>query len=403
MTEYFKIAMKNVGRRRKRAFLTMLGVFIGIAAVVALVSLGQGLQTSINEQFEKVGADKIIIQAANTGFVASDLPGALTNDDLDVIERSTGVENAAGLLYQAAQVEFNDMARSINIVGLPDDKEDADLAFQVMTFEVDKGRMISYDEGGKTVLGYGLANGKKFGENPQIGDKFLIGGEKYKIVGTLQKTGDPVMDVSMVLSEARAREALDNENEWSMIVAKVSPGSDPEVVAERIKKDMRNFRGVDDGKENFDVQTSSDLIEAFNNIFLVLQAVFVGIAAISLIVGGIGIMNTMYTAVLERTREIGVMKAIGARNSDVLYLFVFESGLLGLAGGFVGVVIGIGLSKLVEVGANAAYGPNTLTAIFPPYLVVGALAFSFLVGTASGVLPARRASRLSPVEALRYE
>ena len=130
---------------------------------------------------------------------------------------------------------------------------------------------------------------------------------------------------------------------------------------------------------------------------------FVGIALISLLVGGIGIMNTMYTSVLERTREIGVMKAIGAKNSDVLGMFLIESGLLGLVGGAIGVIIGMSISKLVEIGANSAFGPGTIVAVFPPYLIIGALAFSFIVGALSGVLPARRASKLKPVDALRSE
>ena len=147
----------------------------------------------------------------------------------------------------------------------------------------------------------------------------------------------------------------------------------------------------------------SDLIESFLNVLLVIQVVFVGIAAISLLVGGIGIMNTMYTSVLERTREIGVMKAIGARNSDVLGLFLIESGLLGLAGGTIGVLIGIAISKSVEVLANTVVGPGTLYAYYPAYLIIGALAFSVIVGMISGVLPARRASKLKPVDALREE
>ncbi|MCK4589887.1 MAG: ABC transporter permease, partial [Nanoarchaeota archaeon] len=123
---------------------------------------------------------------------------------------------------------------------------------------------------------------------------------------------------------------------------------------------------------------------------------------ISLLVGGVGIMNTMYTSVLERTNEIGVMKAIGAQNKDILAIFLFESGFLGLMGGIIGVLIGVGIGKLVEFGA-AMQGLDILKASFPWYLIVGALLFSFLVGAISGVAPARQASKMKPVEALRYE
>ena len=134
-----------------------------------------------------------------------------------------------------------------------------------------------------------------------------------------------------------------------------------------------------------------------------MQAVLVGIAAISLLVGGIGIMNTMYTSVLERTKEIGTMKAVGARNSDILLIFLMESGLLGLVGGAIGIAIGFGLGKGTEYIAGMYLGSGLLRAVFPWYLILGALAFSFIIGSLSGALPAVQASRLKPVDALRYE
>ena len=147
------------------------------------------------------------------------------------------------------------------------------------------------------------------------------------------------------------------------------------------------------------MQTSEELIKSVNTILGVVQAIFIGIAAISLLVGGIGIMNTMYTSVLERTHDIGIMKAIGARNSDILSIFLLESGLLGLAGGAIGVLLGVGLSKLVEYFGSQSVG--MLQASFSWHLIGGALAFSFIVGMISGALPARQASRMHPVEALR--
>ena len=142
---------------------------------------------------------------------------------------------------------------------------------------------------------------------------------------------------------------------------------------------------------------------SFNNIFAVVQGVLVGIAGISLLVGGVGIMNTMYTSVLERTKEIGTMKAIGAKNSHILFLFLVESGLLGLAGGLIGVIIGLGMAKGTEYAATAYIGSPLLQASMDPLIIFGALSFSFIVGTLSGVLPALQASKLKPVDALRYE
>ncbi|MBW2996880.1 FtsX-like permease family protein, partial [Candidatus Woesearchaeota archaeon] len=152
----------------------------------------------------------------------------------------------------------------------------------------------------------------------------------------------------------------------------------------------------------FTVSTTDDYMETFGIVLTVVQIVLIGIAAISLLVGGVNIANTMYTSVLERTNEVGIMKAIGARNSDVFLLFLIESGILGVVGGIAGIAVGIGLSKLVAFVAASA-GWTFIQTLFPWYLTIGALLFSFAVGAISGTLPAYQASKLKPVDALRYE
>jgi putative ABC transport system permease protein len=403
MLGHAAIALRNVGKRKKRAALTMLGVFIGIAAVVALVSLGEGLQKTINDQFGKVGADKIMIQAKEVGFGGQFAPGQLKRHELDIIENAHGVSEVAGALFRSAQVEFNDVQRTLYAVSVPETAREVALITAFSTWEAAVGRLLTHKDRGKAVIGYNLAHNAPFRKNLAVGDKVKISGRVVEVVGVLKRIGDPGADGGVILPEADLREILAEPEAFSYIVAQSAKGSDPEQVAGAIKRALRKDRHQKEGKEDFIVQSSTELIESFNAVLNIIQAVFIGIAAISLLVGGIGITNTMYTAVLERTREIGVMKAIGARNSDVLWIFLWESGMLGTAGGAIGVLIGMGISKLVELGANAAFGPGTIYATFPWYLIVGALAFSFVVGTVSGALPARRASRLKPVDALRYE
>ena len=191
----------------------------------------------------------------------------------------------------------------------------------------------------------------------------------------------------------------------SMIFIKAKAGTNVTDVAERIEDKLKDYRNEKKSEEpkTFAVSTSEQLLQAFSNVFGIVNAVLVGIAAISLLVGGVGIMNTMYTAVLERTREIGTLKAIGAKNSDVLLLFLFESGMLGLVGGAIGIALGFGISKAAEYIAAAALGTGLLKASFSWVLVAGALFFSFTIGALSGVMPAIQASRLRPVDALRWE
>ena len=401
--DYGRFALGNVGKRKKRTALTMLGIFIGIAAVVALVSLGQGLQQTVGKQFEKVGADKIIVQAKELGYGGQFAPGQLKERELDIVRRVNGVVVAAGQLFRSGQVVFNDVQRTSTVLSISKTQKEAELTQAVHTIEVDDGRLLTHKDKQKAVVGYNLGHKTLFGKDVRVGDKIVVNGETFDVVGVMKRVGEPTMDGAVILPEDDARRVLKEPEAFSMIVAQSARSEDPDAVAARIEKAIRRDRHQKEGKEDFTVQTSTDLIESFTMVLNIIQVVFIGIALISLLVGGIGIMNVMFTAVLERTPEIGVMKAIGARNRDILLLFLIESGLLGLAGGVIGVLIGMGISKGVEVGANAMFGPGTITAAFPWYLIIGALLFSLVIGAVSGVLPARRASRLKPVDALRYE
>ena len=164
-----------------------------------------------------------------------------------------------------------------------------------------------------------------------------------------------------------------------------------------------NFRKVTDKTKDFSILTPEELLSSFASILSIVTGFLLGVAAISLLVGAIGITNTMYTSVLERTKEIGVMKAVGAKNSDILTIFLIESGLLGLTGGVIGVLLGMGIGKVIEYIAVHQLQTNLLQVVFPVYLIAGCLIFAFLIGAISGTLPAYRASKIRPVVALRYE
>jgi putative ABC transport system permease protein len=203
------------------------------------------------------------------------------------------------------------------------------------------------------------------------------------------------------MTESDLNDALDIKDEYDIIVVQLEKNSDPEKVAEAIREKLRKDRGLKEGEEDFNVQTPIAALASINTILNVINVIVIGIALISLLVGAIGIANTMYTSVLERTKEIGVMKAIGARNSDILLIFLFESGLLGLVGGVVGVLIGMLMAWTAATGANTALGNNLFIIKLNPALIIGSIIFSFIIGTVSGVLPARQASKLKPVDALR--
>ena len=399
--EFIKLSIGTLRKRKLRSWLTMLGIFIGIAAIVSLISLGQGLKISVEEEFAKLGTGKLLIQAkGGFGPPGSDLStNYLADDDLRVIESVLGVDEAAGLLSGSVKVEANDKVRYTYLAGMPTDKS-LSLIKEFMYFKVEEGRELKDGDKHKVVLGNRIAKGDLFKPNLKIRDRIELNGESFKVVGIYEAIGSSQDDSSIFISEDAYRELLDEDDKWDIIIAKAS--QDPDVVADRIEKKLRKHRNVEEGKEDFEVSTTAEFLDAVTNVLGILNVFLVGIAGISLIVGGIGIMNTMYTSVLERTQEVGVMKAIGAKNRDVWAIFLIESGILGFLGGLIGVIIGVVVAKLAEF-IIAQTGNSIIKAAMPWWLIVGALLFSFLVGAVSGVAPAYRASKLKPTEALRYE
>ncbi|MFH1585493.1 MAG: ABC transporter permease, partial [archaeon] len=187
------------------------------------------------------------------------------------------------------------------------------------------------------------------------------------------------------------------------IMVQVDEGEDILEVADRVEHSLRKSRDVTEKNQDFSIMTPDEILESFGNLLNIVTSFLAGVAAISLLVGAIGIANTMYTSVLERTKEIGVMKAIGAQNKDILSIFLIESGLLGLVGAIVGVALGFGVSKTIEYIAATSLNTDLLQAASPLWLIEGCLVFGFLIGAVSGTLPAFQASRTNVVDALRYE
>ena len=402
---YFVLAFRNLSHRKLRSWLTLIGIFIGIAAVVALISLGQGLQNAVAEQFRSLGSDRVIVlpggMAGPPGTETS--LAELTKDDADVVKKTKGVKEAAGLFIQTLKIEKEKEFAYSMVLGIPTGKESS--VFEITgRFEAEKGRTIKAGDKFKVVIGPQYAKQKGMFKKPvTIGDVIQINGFDFEVIGVAKSLGNSITDSQMIISEDGLREVTGNENEVSAIHAIVDEGISPDIVAENIKKELRKNRDLEKGKEDFDVTTSANLIKTVNNMLIIIQGIIIGIAAISLLVGAIGIMNTMYTSVLERTSEIGVMKAIGAKNSNIFLTFFIEAGFLGSIGGIIGVVIGAAISKTVEIVGTLIWGSTLLQANFSFWLIAGAIIFSFIVGSISGTLPAMQASRLKPVDALRYE
>ena len=401
LKDYFKFAIGTLSHRKLRSWLTMIGIFIGIAAVVGLISLGQGFKQAINKEFEKIGTDKLFV-TAKSGFGA---PGTnavvkLTKDDLKVVKKATGIESVAGFLLANSKVEFEDNVGFFAIQSIPEG-EGRKLLAETQSLNVKEGRSLRDSDKLSAVIGTNFVGKELLGKNLKLRDKIKINNKEFVIVGILDKTGDPGRDNSIFIPEDTLRDVFNEPDKIDTVMVKVANVESINVIAEKIKSDLRRFRNVKKDEEDFDIQTPEELLGSFGDILNIVQSVLIGIAAISLLVGGIGIANTMYTAVVERTKEIGIMKSVGARNKDILLIFVIESGLLGAIGGLIGVVLGFGFSNAVEVIAKNVLGTNLIEAYFSYSLFFGALLFSFLIGAIFGVMPARQAALMQPVEALR--
>ncbi len=403
LKDYFAFAFGSFSHRKLRSWLTMIGIFIGIAAVVALISLGRGFDSAVRKEFEKIGTDKLFV-TAKQGFGPPGTNAAvqLTDDDLDVILRVPGIVSAAGLINVNTKVTFKDAVGFLPIYSIP--KGDArKLLEETESLAIETGRNLRDSDTASALIGINLATRELFEKNLKVRDKIFLGDTEFTIVGIQKKTGDPVWDNSIFIPEDTLREVFSEPKRLDMVMVKVASVENIDLISERVANALRNHRDVKKEQEDFEIQTPDDILASFGEVLTIINIVLIGIAAISLVVGGIGIANTMYTAVVERTKEIGIMKSIGAKKSDITLIFIIESGLLGVIGGLIGVVIGLSLSFSVAVIAKTVFGTNLIEAYISLPLVLGALLFSFVLGSVFGVLPARKAAALHPVNALKFK
>ncbi len=405
MKDYFKISLKNLRRRRLRSWLTMIGIILSITTIFVLVSVSLGLESAVQEQFRSLGTDKFFIQAK--GSLAGPGTGGavqLTDEDVEAIEKISGVKAVTPFVTRPATIEFKNEKRFFNVVGIPLEKEKLSVYTETGFVKPQDGTLLEEGDDSKVMLGYQYKYAKVFSTPVEIGNKITINGRGFKVSSILQTTGSPPDDKIIYMSIDSFRELFPELGESvDQIMIQIDEGEDLEELVAKTEKRLDSKRNVNEKTRDYTILTPEELLASFGMILNLLTGFLLGIAAISLLVGGIGVANTMYTSVIERTKEIGIMKSIGAKNSDILSIFTIEAGLLGAVGGVIGVILGIIIAKLIEYIAITQLGTNLLKAALPPYLIVGCLAFSFAIGAISGLLPSIQASRIKPVDALRYE
>jgi len=383
----------------------MLGIFISIATIFILISLSLGLRGAVNEQFRMLGTDKFFIMPLGQ-LAAPGSGGAveLTMDDVNIIKKVTGVKDVAYMTIGNAKVEYNKQTRYFMVAGIPLDNTDViNSLFEASSIKADEGKLLGKGDMGEVMMGYDYKYSKVYDKPITAGDRVTINDKEFKVKAIVSKIGNPSDDKNIYMPLEDFKTLYNSGDRVDYIIVQIDDGANIKDVADRVKKKLMTSRGVKEENIDFTVLTPEELLKSFDMILNIVTAFLIGVAAISLIVGGIGIANTMYTSVLERTREIGVMKSIGAKNSDVLIIFLIESGLLGLVGGIIGVLLGTVIAKSVEYIAINYLGTTLLAAAIPFSLVFGCLAFAFLAGLIFGGWPAWNASKIRPTDALRYE
>jgi len=400
--ERLRSSYDSLRQHKTRSILTILGIIIGITTVIALQSMVNGLNKTVERQFKSLGADMISVNLHEWGIrfgprMRKPRP-RLTMDDSEAIgELCPSVATVAPTLYEHQRLRYGSHTmRGVEVVGTTEPFT------RIENYELDYGRFLTEADISRrkdvTVLGFDAALGL-FGAEQPLGKRIRIGSRAYEVVGVLEEKG-AIFGES--LDELVIIPATTFEKQFGRLRTvniSVLPIDRAHAVAarEEIRILLRRRRKVSPGDpDNFAINTAQQLVDQYKQLTGVIFAAMVGIGGLSLLVGGIGIMNIMLVSVTERTREIGIRKALGATRREIRFQFLTEAVILCGIGGIIGVLLGVGLAMLT---ARLSSVPAAAT---PGTILIG-LTFSSSVGLVFGALPAIRAARLNPIDALRHE
>jgi putative ABC transport system permease protein len=397
--ETAKSAWRSLASSRLRTLLTMLGMIIGTGAVVAVLGIGEGAKSSVEGRIRSLGSNLLMVRpsfVAGGGGLRSGQAQTLTPGDAEALLALDGVAAVAPEMSASAQLRYLSKNQTASVVGV------TPAYFDVRALPVQSGVGLSdLDEQRRSrvvVLGASLAQ-ELYGAASPLGTRLQINGAAFRVLGVLAAKGAGMgsPDDSVFVPLSSHESVLFGRDYLSTISLQLDSEEHAAAVVAQSEQLLRlRHRLRSEQPSDFEVRSQAEMLETMGEIMGTFTMLLGSVAAVSLIVGGIGIMNIMLVSVRERTREIGVRMAVGARRGDILRQFLFEAVAVSLAGGAIGVGLGYGAAQLL-----ARFGQ--WQTIVPPYAIALALGVSFVIGIAFGVGPARRAARLDPVEALRFE
>lgn len=396
--EMASYAVESLKYAHVRSWLTIIGIVVGIASIILLLGIAHGLKEGVSEQLKAFGPNTISVVSFNVQNppFAFYVPtkGKLWEKDYDKLKKIPGIEILSKIVSNRASITYNNQTVDATIVGV-----EPSLFEQISTaIKIKEGRFLKEEDRHTVVFGGSIAE-DTFSKDIKVGRYIKIGDERFRIVGVLEKTGNSIsqLDSYVFVTFDDGKELFKNvmaEDEITIIRMRASPGYDVEEVGERVKEVMRASHRVGEGEEDFSVITPKYINKQIDSVIGALSLLVGAVAGIGLVVGGIGISNTMFTSVLEKTREIGTLKAIGMKKTEIVWLFLIEAGVIGLAGGVIGIASALVLGFLIGF---------VTPVIILPEVVAGAIVFAFAIGLVAGALPAKNAAEIPAVEALRYE
>jgi len=400
LIEAVKLAFQAIKRNALRSFLTVLGIVIGVGAVIAMVTIGNGTTAKVTADLAKLGSNLLFVSPGQfgPGRASSDAKSFNARDVEAMRTQLSGVKAIAPVAQKSVTVVFGTDNRITVVTGTDNDY------FVTQAWSLRSGRSFLEGEirGGRSACIIGMTvNDKLFGAGDPVGRSVRVGKVSCEIVGLLEAKGQSSFGTDqddIVLMPLRTfQRRLAGNTDISRVMVSAEDGVDTTKVQADIERMLRERRNIGPGKEDdFSVRDMKQIAQATAGTTAMLTGLLGAVAAVSLLVGGIGIMNIMLVSVTERTREIGIRLAIGALEHQVLSQFLVEAVVLSLFGGLVGIVLGLGLAAL-------ATGVLQVPFVVGPNIIAVAFAFSALVGVVFGFVPARRAARLSPIDALRHE
>lgn len=416
ISKSIELAWNILANSKLRSWLTIIGIVIGIAAVVSIVSISNGAQEEMKSRFDEFGADIITLTpGASRAFrmgppdekrfddssSSNEDQNPITNKDLNIIKTVSNVDVISPKVSASGEIQYLGDSGDVTITGI-----DAETWEDVSNDELESGRYLTQADTYSVILGYKRAH-EYFTNEVSINRKITIEGKQFKVVGVF---ADGENDQAVIIPISAATTVLEDvdANDYDAVLIKVKDADLLEDTMNTTESKLMLSRGILN-KENkdFSLSSSKEMQQTISET-LNTMAIFLGaIAAISLIVGAVGISNTMFTSVVEKTKQIGVMKAIGAKNRDILGIFLLNSGMIGFVGGIGGVLLGAVASSMIGnlTGSGGGGGMMRMfsSTALTPELLISAFLFSILIGMIAGAIPAYRASKLKPVDALRYE